>query len=82
MLIFLPGAFLLAGEVRRAAIIMDRMENETIPRIRRTRARLRGGPRPEWVEQDPQLWADWCDARQIDLPGDGTSTKPDDAQSA
>jgi len=41
---------------------MDRLENVTIPRLKRLHARLRGGPKPEWVEQDPQLWADWCKA--------------------
>jgi hypothetical protein len=60
LLVFLAGAFLLASEVRRAAIIMDRIENETIPRLRRLHARIRGGPKAEWVLQDPLLWADWC----------------------
>ncbi|MCW2924442.1 MAG: hypothetical protein JWM98_1846 [Thermoleophilia bacterium] len=63
MFLFLPGAFLLASEYRRAAIIMDRVENETIPRLRRLYARLRGGPKPEWVEEDPQLWGIWEDRR-------------------
>lgn len=56
----LGGAFLLASEVRRAAHLMDRIENVTIPRLKRLHARLRGGPKPEWVVEDPELWADWC----------------------
>jgi len=71
VLVFLPGAFLLASEVRHAAIIMDRMENETIPRIRRFHARLRGGPKREWVEAHPELWTDWCERRQMDMPDTG-----------
>lgn len=63
MLLFVPGAFLLASEYRRAAIVMDRVENETIPRLRRAYARVRGGPKPAWVEEDPQLWGIWSDRR-------------------
>lgn len=76
MFVFLPGAFLLASEVRRAAIIMDRVENETIPRLRRLRARLRGGPKREWVEHDPVLWADYCEQRHLVMP-EGADACPD-----
>lgn len=58
-----PGALLVASEWRRAALLMDRVEREAIPRIYRLRARLRGGPKPEWVEQAPELWAIWCERR-------------------
>ena len=83
VLVFLPGAFLLASEVRRAAIVMDRIENETIPRLRRFHARIRGGPKEEWVQHDPQLWADWCERTGKELPrdpreADGVRTGPDE----
>lgn len=51
-----PGALLIASEWRRAALLMDRVEHETVPWVRRVRARLRGGPKPEWVEEDPVAW--------------------------
>ncbi|MCW2926754.1 MAG: hypothetical protein JWM86_722 [Thermoleophilia bacterium] len=77
--VFLPGAFLLASEVRRAALIMDRVENETIPRLRRMHARLRGGPKPAWVAEDPELWGRWCDRRGIDgAPDTGERRRSDD----
>lgn len=52
----MPGALLLAGEVRRAALLLDRVEDETVPRMRLLLARVRGGPKPEWVDEDPRLW--------------------------
>ncbi len=58
-----PGSLLIASEWRRAALLMDRMENEAIPRMRRLHARLRGGPKRQWVEDDPQLWGVWEDRR-------------------
>lgn len=58
-----PGALLVASEWRRAALIMDRVEHETVPWVRHVRARLRGGPLPEWVEEDPTAWGVWEDRR-------------------
>ena len=58
-----PGALLIASEWRRAALLMDRVEHETVPWIRRVRARLRGGPMPEWVAEDPAFWGVWEDRR-------------------
>jgi hypothetical protein len=58
-----PGALLIASEWRRAALLMDRVEHETVPWVRRVRARLRGGPKPEWVEEDPAFWGVWEDRR-------------------
>lgn len=63
IILALPGALLIASEWRRAALAMDRLEEETIPRMRRLHARLRGGPKPEWVAEDPELWGLWCDRR-------------------
>jgi broad specificity phosphatase PhoE len=80
--VFLPGAFLLASEYRRAALIMDRMEHETIPRLRRLHARLRGGPKPEWYEQDPELWGAWCDRRGMDAPDSGERRRDSDSDLA
>ncbi|MCW2962705.1 MAG: hypothetical protein JWM90_3092 [Thermoleophilia bacterium] len=77
-----PGALLVASEWRRAALILDRVENETIPRFLRLRARLRGGPKREWVEADPGLWADWCDRRGQDLPDTGARRREADAAAA
>ncbi|MCW2972626.1 MAG: hypothetical protein JWN72_899 [Thermoleophilia bacterium] len=76
IILALPGAFLLASEVRRAARILDRIENVTIPRLKRLHARLRGGPKPEWVEEDPQLWADWCTRTGATLHEDGEPPAP------
>lgn len=61
-----PGALLVASEWRRAALTMDRVEHETVPWIRRARAKLRGGPMPEWVAEDPAAWGGFEDknARQ------------------
>lgn len=61
----IPGGLLVASEWRRAALLMDRVEAETIPRMRRLHAHLRGGPKPEWVAQDPELWGKWCERRGI-----------------
>lgn len=58
-----PGTLLIASEWRRAALVMDRVEHQTVPWIRHVRARLRGGPRPEWVEEDPAAWGVWEDRR-------------------
>lgn len=63
VILALPGSLLVASEWRRAALAMDRIEEETIPRMRRLHARLRGGPKPEWVADDPELWGLWCDRR-------------------
>ena len=59
----IPGALLVASEWRRAAIIMDRVEDETIPYLRRVHAKLRGGPKQEWIDEDPELWGLWRDRR-------------------
>ncbi|MEO6866585.1 MAG: hypothetical protein ABI200_01035 [Gaiellales bacterium] len=57
-----PGALILAGEWRRAALIMDHVEHEAVPYLRHVYARLRGGrPKPEWVAQDPAKWATWIE---------------------
>jgi hypothetical protein len=61
-----PGALLVASEWRRAALLMDRVEHETVPWIRRLRARLRGGPLDAWVEEDPEFWATWHERRGRD----------------
>lgn len=74
-----PGALLVASEWRRAALIMDRLEEETLPRMRRLRARLRGGPRPEWVAEDPELWGLWCERRGGELPDTGERRRLSDA---
>lgn len=66
-----PGALLIASEWRRAALLMDRVEHETVPWIRRVRARLRGGPKPEWVEEDPAFWGVWEDRRNGTGPDTG-----------
>lgn len=59
-----PGALLVASEWRRAASIMDRLEHEAVPWVRHVRAKLRGGPKPEWVEEDPTAWGVWDDRRK------------------
>lgn len=66
----LPGAFLIASEIRRMALVMDRMENETFPRVLRAWARVRGGPKDHWVEQDPALWNDWTDRQALGSASD------------
>lgn len=66
IILALPGALLVASEWRRAALLLDRVENEAIPRLRRVHARLRGGPKQEWVDEHPELWGQWCDRRGID----------------
>lgn len=70
VILALPGAFLIASEIRRMAVVMDRMENETIPRALRLWARLRGGPKEAWVERDPALWNDWTEQRRHAAAGD------------
>lgn len=59
----IPGALLVASEWRRAAMIMDRVEDETIPYLRRVHAKLRGGPKQAWIDEDPELWGLWRDRR-------------------
>lgn len=80
IILALPGAFLLASEVRRAAVLMDRIENEAVPRVHRLRARLRGGPRSAWVERDPAGWQEWCERTGCHLPptapGDDDDRQP------
>jgi hypothetical protein len=66
-----PGALLIASEWRRAAALMDRVEHEAVPWIRHVRAKLRGGPKPEWVEEDPAAWGVWEDRRVGSDPDTG-----------
>ncbi len=73
-----PGALLIASEWRRAALLMDRVEHETVPWIRRVRARLRGGPRPEWVEEDPAFWGIWEDRRSGAIADSGDRRRRSD----
>lgn len=75
----IPGAFLIASEWRRAALVMDRVEHETVPWVRHVRARLRGGPRPEWVEDDPAAWGVWEDRRSGSLADTGHRRRRTDA---
>jgi hypothetical protein len=75
-----PGALLVASEWRRAALIMDRVEHETVPWVRRMRAHLRGGPRPEWVAEDPQFWGLWSDRRTGEAGDSGERRRRDDAK--
>lgn len=63
VILAIPGALLVTSEWRRAALMMDRVEQETIPRLRRLHARLRGGPRPEWIAEDTELWRRWSERR-------------------
>lgn len=63
VILAIPGALLVASEWRRAALVMDRMEERTIPYLRRVHARLRGGPKQEWIDEDPELWGLWADRR-------------------
>lgn len=66
-----PGALLIASEWQRAAKLMDKVEHEAVPWIRHIRARLRGGPKPEWVEEDPVAWGVWEDRRTSSAPDTG-----------
>lgn len=77
-----PGALLVASEWRRAALLMDRVENETIPRLRRLHARVRGGPKPQWVDEDPQLWGVWRDRRAGGIPDTGERRRRSDGVGA
>ncbi len=77
-----PGALLIASEWRRAALLMDRVEHETVPWIRRVRARLRGGPMPEWVEEDPAFWGVWEDRRTAASHDSGHRRRRSDAMDA
>lgn len=74
-----PGALLVASEWRRAAIVMDRVEHQTVPWARHVRARLRGGPRPEWVEEDPAAWGVWEDRRTRAVADTGERRRRADA---
>lgn len=76
----IPGALLIASEWRRAALLMDRVEEETIPRMQRLHARLRGGPKPEWVAEDPELWGLWCDRRGTNRRDTGERRRATDAE--
>lgn len=73
-----PGALLVASEWRRAALLLDRVEEETIPRMRRLHARLRGGPKPEWVAADPELWGLWCERRGTGSTDNGNRRRATD----
>jgi hypothetical protein len=74
----IPGSLLVASEWRRAALAMDRLEDETIPRLRRLHARLRGGPKPQWVADDPESWGLWCDRRGYGADDTGERRRSDD----
>jgi len=75
----LPGSFLLASEVRRAASLLDRVEAEALPRLQRLRARARGGPKQAWVDAAPEGWARWCeDRRRMELPDSGERRRSSD----
>ncbi|MCB0880285.1 MAG: hypothetical protein KDC46_15030 [Thermoleophilia bacterium] len=74
-----PGALLIASEWRKAALLMDRVEHETVPWIRRVRAKLRGGPRPEWVEEDPAFWGVWQERRDGSIADTGERRRRADA---
>lgn len=66
VILALPGAFLIASEIRWMALAMDRGEHETIPRVKRAWARLRGGPKQAWIDADPALWVDWTHPEWVD----------------
>jgi hypothetical protein len=68
VILAVPGALLVASEWRRAALLLDHVEHETVPLLRRVRARLRGGPMPQWVEEDPAAWEAWESRRHPDRP--------------
>jgi hypothetical protein len=76
-----PGALLVASEWRRAALLMDRVEDETIPYLRRVHAKLRGGPKQEWIDEDPELWGLWADRRLDDVPDTGQRRRQSDIES-
>ncbi len=76
----IPGSLLVASEWRRAAIIMDRVEDETIPYLRRVHAKLRGGPKQEWIDEDPELWGLWKDRRVGSEPDSGHRRRTSDVQ--
>jgi hypothetical protein len=75
-----PGALLVASEWRRGAIMLDRVENETVPWVRRTRAWLFGGPHAAWVAEDPQLWGLEQDRRRNVVPDSGARRRRDDSR--
>ncbi len=77
-----PGALLVASEWRRAAAIMDRVEHEAVPWIRHVRAKLRGGPKPEWVEEDPAAWGVWEDRRTGVASDTGARKRRSDARAS
>ncbi len=74
----IPGSLLVASEWRRAALIMDRIEDQTIPYLRRVYAKLRGGPKREWIDEDPELWGLWADRRLDDVPDTGERRRESD----
>lgn len=79
----IPGSFLVGSEIRRAAVLLDRVEAETLPRVQRVHARLRGGPKPGWVEAAPERWARWCeDRRRMELPDSGQRRRSSDTADA
>lgn len=85
VILALPGAFLVAGEVRRAATMLDRAENETIPRMQLAWASFRGRAPAAWVERDPELWREWEQGRQVAAgePADpGAAARLDDPDPA
>lgn len=74
-----PGALLVASEWRRAALLLDRVEEETLPRLRRLHARLRGGPKEAWVAEEPELWEQWSDRRGSGAEDTGERRRRGDA---
>ncbi len=74
----IPGALLIASEWRRAALLMDRVEDETIPYLRRLHAKLRRGPKQEWIDEDPELWGLWADRRDGVVPDSGERRRASD----
>jgi hypothetical protein len=70
VILALPGAFLIASEIRWMARAMDRGEHVTIPRVKRAWARLRGGPKQSWIDADPALWLDWTHPDWVDTSED------------
>ncbi|MCW2921792.1 MAG: hypothetical protein JWL76_1666 [Thermoleophilia bacterium] len=76
----IPGALLVASEWRRAALVMDRVEDETIPYLRRLHAKLRGGPKQEWIDEDPELWGLWADRRLDAAPDTGERRRLSDLE--
>lgn len=76
----IPGALLVASEWRRAALVMDRVEDQTIPYLRRLHAKLRGGPKQEWIDEDPELWGLWADRRLDAAPDTGERRRLSDLE--